>query len=358
MVSISTRPTSTGLELRSVNPVTDSAWAQLTQNPDSTLFHSAAWMHVLQETYGLDLRALLLMDGARPVAGAPWAEVHDLVGPRRISLAFSDYCDLLAERPEQRQALAQAMVADGIPWILRTMAQNAPEIPVPAANSTLFKRQWINLEAEEAALWERLTPMAQRGVRKAQRNGVIVRPAASKEELRAWFMLHLRLRQAKHHLLAQPYAFFERLWDSFVEPGQGFLLLAVANDNIIGGTLYLLSRDVCYYKFNASDFEGLELRPNNALLWQGMLEARSRSCRVLDLGRCNAKQSGLLDFKRGFGAREEDMLALTYANGREQTPQERQAQLLLQSLTHIFVEEGVPPGVTEQAGDLLYRYFM
>lgn len=361
MLSVPVRPV--GSELRSelrlypVDPTCDPAWSRLAQDGDSTLFHTARWMRVLRDTYGLTFRALLLADGERPVAGVPWSDVHDFLGSRRITLAFSDYCDLLAERPEYRQALAAALAADGTPWVLRTLARNAPQVSVPAAHSTLFKRQWIDAREEPQALWERLTPMAQRGVRKAERSGVTVRPASSKDELRRWFLLHLRLRQSKHHLLAQPYAFFERLWDTFVEPGQGFLLLALSNDCIIGGTLYLIWKDVCYYKFNASDFDGLALRPNNVLLWRGLLEAQSRGCRSLDLGRCNAKQEGLLNFKRGFGAQEEDMQALTYRNGHGQSPQEQEAQLLLQSLTRIFVQEQVPADVTEQAGNLLYRFF-
>lgn len=343
--------------LHTVDPVTSTTWAQLVSGTASTLFHSPQWMRVIQETYGLPLAAYVLQQEEEPIAGVPWCQVNDFLGRRRVTLAYSDFCDILAPTRKESRTLAEFIAMDGHPWTLRTLARNLPDVSVPVSRNALFKWQGIDLDADQQVLWERLSSMAQRGVGKAERSGVEVRQADSKEELREWFLLHLRLRKAKFGLLAQPYAFFENIWDIFIETGKGFLLIGRYQDKIVGGTLYLLWKDTCYYKFNTSDMASLALRPNNLLLWRGMLEAKARGCHFLDLGRSPVKQEGLMAFKRGFGAIEEDLYSLTYQTSNGDNA-DAQARGLLESLTHLFVKDCVPDSVTEQAGTLLYRFFV
>ena len=349
------------LTARTIDPLSDEAWSQFVLGADSSLFHSPAWMGMIQKTYGMAMRARILLEQGRPVAGVPWCEVDDLLGPRRVTLAFSDYCDLLSSAPDQRDVLAASIIDEGFPWVLRTAAKNIPNLKQSAAHSTHYKRHMINITPEVQAMWDCMTSMAQRGVQKAQRSGMTTRIASDKKELREWYLLHLRLRKTKHGLLAQPYAFFENIWDSFIDKGQGFLSIVLSGDKIVAGTLYLLWKDTCYYKFNASDPDHLLLRPNNLLMWNGMLEARERGCRLLDLGRSSAHQEGLLNFKRGFGAEEEDLYALTYRpqNGTNngKANHEEEAKRLFSELTRIFVQESLPDNVSEEAGSLLYKYF-
>lgn len=346
---------------RMVDPVTSPAWAELISSTASTLFHSPQWMRVLQETYHIPLSSCILERAGRPVAGVAWSPINDLLGPRRVTLPFSDFCDPLASSPQEGRTegrtLAELVAVEGQPWVLRALARNLPDVPFPVTASTLYKWQSIELTPSTQELWDRLTSMASRGVRKAERSGVEVRQAIDKGELREWYLLHLRLRRAKFGLLAQPYAFFERIWDTFFEKGQGFLLLATHQDRVIGGTLYLIWKDVCYYKFSASDGGYLSLRPNNLVMWRGVLEAKERGCRLLDLGRSPVGEPGLVAFKQGFGAKDEDMYAVTYDKEGKAQENAREARRLLNDLTRLFVQESVPERVTEEAGALLYRFF-
>jgi CelD/BcsL family acetyltransferase involved in cellulose biosynthesis len=350
--------TPTHVDVTTISPVTDPKWAELIASRPTTVFHSPRWMKVLEETYGLSISASILERDGRVKAGLAWCQVSDFLGTRVVSLPFTDFCDPIATTPEEAKTLAGIIAGKGYPWLLRSRARNLPEVPFHVAATSHFKSATIDVTPIEAELRARVSSMAQRGVRKAERDGVQIVTATTEAELREWYLLHLRLRREKHHLLAQPYSFFQQIWRSFIEQNEGFLLLSKLGDKIIGGTLFLLWQDGCYYKFNASDSAHLALRPNNLVMWRGMLEAKARGCRFLDLGRSKAQQEGLLAFKRSFGAVEEDMYALTYQPFPGDDSGGREAKALLSELTHLLVQSDVPEAVTEKAGSLLYRYFI
>ena len=343
------------LTLRAVDPVTSADWAALTSGPGSTLFHSPEWLRVVQETYDLPISACVVDDGG-PVAGIAWAQISPLLGGRLVSLPFCDHAGPIAQTAEQANALVQHVRHIGRPWSLRSATSALHGLPMEQWVSRRALLPRLDLVGDEAVLWGRLSPMARRGVRKGQKSPIEIRAATDKTQLRDWYLLHLRLRKAKFGLLAQPYSFFERIWDTFVESGRGFLLLATLEGRVVAGTLYLLWGDTCYYKFNASESGSLPLRPNNLLLWQGMCEAKRLGCRTLDLGRTAPHQRGLRDFKRAFGATEEELLFASFndAPAEKDAPE---AAKLLQDLTGLFVQPSVPDSVTEQAGARLYRYF-
>lgn len=344
--------------LRQVDPVRSSEWAALIAATDSTVFHSPQWMEVIEKTYGLEFSACIIDAGGQPAAGVAWSEVSDLLGTRRISLPFSDLGDLLISNPSDVPELTRFLLKDGITWSLRTFARNKPELDVPVKVKDDYKWHGVRLEDDVSILWDRMSSMSQRGVKKAERSGVQVITATTKDQLREWFLLHMRLRKEKFGLLAQPYAFMENIWDNFMERGNGFLLLATHEGQIIAGTLYLMWKDTCFYKFNASSNESLELRPNNLLMWRGMLEAKERKAKLLDLGRSSSHQEGLVGFKRGFGAIEETLLTLTYNQPTEEPKQVSDSRRLFGELTKSFTAKEIPEGTTENAGRFLYKYFV
>lgn len=344
--------------IRTVDPVTDAAWAELVTSRPSTIFHSPDWMRAIQKTYGFNPEAAVIEQDGTPLAGLPWLQFSDFVGDRRISLAFSDFCDPLFTTPDQARTLAEAAFGNGDqPWNLRARVSNLPDVAFPVIGIGEYKWHGVDLTPDEDALWKRMASMTQRGVKKAKREGVEIRIAQDKSELREWFLLHMRLRREKHELLAQPYSFFENIWDAFVEKGQGFLMNAIFDGKIIGGTLYLNWQDTCYYKFNASDPDYLQVRPNNLLMWQGMLTAKERGFRMLDFGRSSADQDGLVTYKRSFGSNEDDMHSVTYGYADRQKDTTKQAKQLLGNLTRLFIDQGVSDDVMEEAGNLLYPYF-
>src|SRR6202043_965512 len=192
---------------------------------------------------------------------------------------------------------------------------------------------------------------------KSQREGLVVRLAQSEEELRAFFEMHLKVRKYKYGLLAQPYSFFKNIWRHFMEAEHGFLLLALCQDKIVAGDLFLEWKDTLYYKFNASLPGDLSHRPNDLLIWEGIQHGKNRGLKLLDFGLSDIDQEGLVRYKRKFGTEEKTISFLRHEPNGGPTPAEKEMRQLLGTFTNRFTDQLVPDLVTERAGEDLYRLF-
>ena len=184
---------------------------------------------------------------------------------------------------------------------------------VPLADSRFVsakEAKWHAVDLDRALddIWDSVHSSSRRAIRKARKRGVEIHLAKTKSDLRTFYELHGAVRNRKYRMLAQPYSFFEAIWDGFLERGNGFLLLARYEGRTIAGVLYLRHGDTVYYKFNASAHEQLAERPNDLLLWEGLTHAKQElGCRKLDLGLSDTDQDGLIRYKRKF-ATEEKMI--------------------------------------------------
>lgn len=350
--------TDTHMEIACVDPQTNEHWRELVENHDSSVFHSPEWARVLTETYGFDVSsAILLNDVRRPVAGLPFCRIEDISGERIVSLPFSDYCDPLVSNEEQWVRLIDGLIAEDRLIAVRCLHNQIPCLDDRFREMKRAKWHCMDLTDDAETLWAGLHESSRRAIRKARRDGVSVRAAEREEDMRAFFELHLGVRVSKYRLLAQPYRFFERVWTHFIEPGKGFLLLAEHQGHAIGGVLFLEWKGTLYYKFNASILSGLRHRPNDLLIWEGIQRAKANGCRALDFGLSDWDQEGLVRYKRKFATEEKVITFLRYLPQGTLDPREEQARNLLGKMTDLFTGETVPSIVTEQAGDVLYRFF-
>ena len=346
------------MEIECLDPQTDPRWQQLLERRPSSAFHSPSWIRVLSDTYGFDVRAYIAMDTAgEPVAGLPFCRLEDVRGERIVALPFSDYCDPLVGDGEQWQALSDELLRSQAPVRLRCLHS---EIPLTDERLTLANHaKWhgLDLGPDVDTLWGNLHGSARRAIKKARQSGVSVRVAEHKDELRAFFELHLGLRKYKYRLLAQPYQFFENIWQQFMEKDQGFLLTARHEDTLIGGILFLEWQGGLYYKFNASSPEALVVRPNDLLIWEGIQHGKAKGYTHLDFGLSDWDQEQLVRYKRKFASEEKTISFLSYQPETEAKHSEQQAGSLLPQLTALFTQDAVPDQLTERAGEVLYRFF-
>jgi CelD/BcsL family acetyltransferase involved in cellulose biosynthesis len=337
-----------------VSVATDPMWSELVESRTSDVFHSPLWASVLADTYGFDVRGRVLQEGDRPVAGMAIVTVDDHLGRRHVSLPFSDFCDPLVDDPGQLAALMGDILAGEDAIAIRSRLGDAAGHLLPEAGTLAWHGIAIDGPPEE--IWTRIDPSARRAIRKATGAGVVVREADSLSDVRMFFELHLGVRKGKYHLLSQPWQFFEAIWRHFLEPGNGVLLLAEIDGRTVSGVLFLVWSDTLYYKFNASDLDTLELRPNDLVLWNGIEWAHRNGLLTVDLGVSDLDQPGLLRYKEKY-ARLRGQVTVHKRAAAEVTAASDQARSVLHELTALFVDPSVPDSVTERAGDLLYRFF-
>ena len=343
-----------------VNPVVDPLWERLVHLQRSDVFHSPGWLHILETTYGFEPHALVATgaDNA-PIAGVPYCRVEDMLGGRVVTLPFSDYCDPLVTSQDQWDLLAGRILSTQGPATLRCLHN---QLPLHDARFTVHKRaKWhcVDLQSDPEVIWRRLAEPARRAIRKARQSGFTVRMADSEDDLRAFFTLHLNIRKRKYRLLAQPYRFFQAIWEHIMVPGAGRLMVACSGDEIVSGVLFLDWKDTLYYKFNASHPDYLMHRPNDLLMWEGIRYGVERGFTRLDLGLSDWDEEGLLRYKRKYATEEKTIWFLRGETGSSSNGRHvGQIRDLLSHLTDLLTDDSVSDDVTSRAGDLLYRFFV
>ena len=342
-----------------VEPGTDPRWESLVTTRSTSVFQSPSWLRVLSNTYDFPVRARLLVgaDGA-PEAGVVYAEIADFMDPRISSLPFSDYCDPIARDLPTWRRLADGLVAKG-----RRIDVRCLDCDVASGDErfeVVGQAAWhgVDLQRDLDDIWAQIHSSARRAIRKADVAGVMVTTASTKEDLRAFYDLHLGIRKYKYRLLAQPFRFFEGIWDEFLEEEKGFLVLAMLDGQAVGGILFLEWQGTLYYKFNASDRSSLSVRPNDRLIWEGIKIAKSRGLGLMDFGLSDLDQEGLMRYKRKYATEERTITHFRYSPDGSPSEADRIARSVLNELTELLVDDAVPDEVTARAGDLLYRFFV
>ncbi len=342
------------MQVAFVDAVADARWRRLQASRDTSLFHSSAWLGSLADAYGFRPLACLLIRHDEAIAGLPLCRVSDFGGERLVSAPFSDYCDPVVASPLEWSSLFRELCALGLPMTFRWR----DHVPADARRLRVTRRaRWhgIPTEAQPDVLWARLASSARRAVRKAGRQPIQIRRLED-NDLDDFVRLHVALRKHKYRLLAQPYKFFAAIRERFKEVDGWYPLAAYLDGRVVAVTIYLKWKDQLFYKFNASAAEVLPLRPNDALMWEGIRLAHELGCSRLDLGASDDAQPGLIRFKRNYGAEEREIRDYHYDPAAQLTPTGR--RLLLNQAAGWFTSPVVPDHLTRLGGALLYRYFV
>jgi lipid II:glycine glycyltransferase (peptidoglycan interpeptide bridge formation enzyme) len=105
------------------------------------------------------------------------------------------------------------------------------------------------------------------------------------------------------------------------------------------------------YKYGASDATFWRLRPNNALLWHAINWACLNGYSTFDFGKTEPENTGLRDFKRGWGTEEASLAYAVLGPARIPASTAARAARLMGPI----IRHG-PPFVCRGLGRALYRY--
>jgi len=125
----------------------------------------------------------------------------------------------------------------------------------------------------------------------------------SPDSVREFYNLNCLTRR-DHGLPCQPYIFFEKMHTHIISKNLGIVALAAINGKIIAGAIFFNFGNRVIYKYGASDKNHLSLRANNLIMWKAIQWFCGQGFKRFDFGRTEQENSGLLQFKRGWGAQE------------------------------------------------------
>ncbi len=332
----------------------DERWTSfVAARPEATVFHVPAWAEMLCECYGFSGFALASVDEhGLPTAGVPVIELSSPVRRRRrwVSLPFTDACAPLSCSTDAEARLLGSLEE------ARTAAEvDRLEVrwtlPLQGAKQTgTFLRHTLELESDEDAVLRRLDrSQVQRNIKRAKREGVVVRRAERQSDVdRVFFRLQTETRR-RLGIPVQPRRFYTLLWRRLIEPGYGFLLLAYAGATPIAGGIFLHASRTLTYKYGASSREHWHLRPNPLLFWTAIQIGCASGAETFDFGRTELKDEGLRTFKRNWGTCEEPLTYTALGRGEPKT-----SRRLERAVATIIRHS--PAWVCQAVGATVYRY--
>ena len=340
--------------MKIINPLEFPSWDDmLLPHNGASFFHSSQWARLLAEAYDYRPMYFTLFDGGRLVATVPVMEVKSfLTGKRGVSLPFTDYCEPLAEGGQQFQLLFDGLAEYGrrAGWkhIELRGASSFLEGVQPSSSSY---GHVLDLSKGVEYVFPGLRDSTKRNIKKARKEEVEVVIDASAHAVDEFYRLNCLTRK-KHGLPPQPFGFFRGLFRNVIDKGSGFVAIASYKGKTVAGLVFLHSGRKAIYKYGASDENYNFLRANNLVMWEAINWYARNGYSQLCLGRTEPENSGLRQFKTGWGASERAINYYRYDLEKEAFVQ---AQLSV-SGAHNAIFRKMPVPLLRAAGAVMYRH--
>lgn len=325
-----------------------------------TFYYDNKWLGLIAKLYGYQIIRLTSRNISGEITGfLPLCFIKSpLTGRRLVSLPFSDHCPLLAvDEASANDLISQAMQLTqryNVKYLeLRTGPCDALAKHPDFVANNLYVNWSIPLANNSTDAWSNLRKPVQQQIKKSQKLGVQVRVAQNREDMLLYYRLHIQTRTKKHGMPSQTQSYFLALWDAFADSGSMQLLLAEYQGVPIAGVIMFMSGTTMHYAYGASDEQYLNLAPNNLLFWTAIMWGSAHGYQSMDLGRTARDNRGLMEFKRRWGAIQEDIPYYYYPStaGLASTSESSWQYNLLTSIWR-----KLPLAVTGRLGGYFYRH--
>jgi Acetyltransferase (GNAT) domain len=323
-------------------------WRELVNDcPQATIYQRDSWIELLQRAYGLSLWLATLHRGESAIAGCIFARAP-FSRRRFVALSFSDSCPPLAREP----------LADH--WLLAALATQGPSNQSYEVRGIRGVEHWestdcfvnwrLDLDQPMAAIERGLASNFRRNLRRASRQAITVERGSNVDLLRRFYVLQLESRR-RLGLPAQPWRFFDLTREIFAEHAAFEVWTASDNGMDVASAVFLRDGDTVHYKWGARQ-PAIRSDGNHLLFWNA-IEEFARSARVLDLGRADVRNTGLMRFKSELGATSIPLPWSFYPRA----PKEVSSEVLTGTRAALAkVWSRLPLPVTQLAGRVIYRF--
>jgi hypothetical protein len=282
-------------------------------------FHTSAWARVLHETYGHTPFYFCRRRAGELPELLPVMEVDSpLTGRRGVSLPFTDVCPVLGGGGgHETDGLGQAVMEYGRTrgWKHLETRDGTRQRP-GAVPSVTYYGHVLNLSRGMARLYVGLHDSVRRGIRKAERAGLMVERSCTMEAMRTFYSLHCGTRR-RHGAPPQPFRFFENIVHHVLAAGRGCVFSVRQQSRVVAAAVFFHHGSEVLYKFGAFDYRFQAMRPNNLLMWEAIKWHANQGLTSMHFGRTSLSARGLRRFKLGFGTTEERLDYFRYNFARD-----------------------------------------
>ena len=335
-----------------LNPLSCENWDErLGDHGKINFFHSRAWARVLHETYGYQPIYFGSLNSDSIKTLLPLMEIKSiLTGKRGVSLPFTDYCEPIFENVTGFDQLLQGAQQHGKQsrwqWI-----QVRGGDGIDAEPDQQYCVHELKLEPDTESLFSKLRAAKRRNIRKAQSQKIKIIHAQDIEAVDAYFRLHCQTRK-RHGVPPQPYRFFHKIFQHVISKGQGKVVLALHQNQVVASSILFHFRRKALYKFGASDMSFQHLRANDLVMWEAIKSYAANGYQRFCFGRTALHNTGLRRFKSDWGADERIINYYKYDLRRNDFVTTHTSENLLQQ--RIF--QLLPVSALKICGSALYRH--
>ncbi len=294
-------------KIQIIDPTVTDSWDRLLlTNKKNSFFHSSGWARVLSESYNyIPLFFSVIQDG-RLEALVPCMEVSSIVtGKRGVSLPFTDYCEPIVSDEGQFQNIFQLMIEYGkrAGWKYIEMRPGTV-LPGEMQPSSFCFGHMLDLSPDSKEIFAGFRDSTRRNIKRAKASDLQITVSDSDSAIEEFYRLNCMTRR-DHGLPPQPFYFFEKIYQHILSKHLGMVVLASYRGTNVAGAVYFHFHDNAIYKYGASDKRYQHFRANNLVMWEALQWYCQHGYKTFDFGRTEPENAGLLQFKRGWGARED-----------------------------------------------------
>lgn len=124
----------------------------------------------------------------------------------------------------------------------------------------------LTASASPDEMFRKLEKDTRYSIRKAQRGDAILESAATKEELKEFYRVFHEF-STERGFMVRPFAYQEKLWDTYLQRGMGRLLVAKHQGSIVGGYLCLFFAGKCLFMHMGTPTRFRNLHSDDAGVW-------------------------------------------------------------------------------------------
>ena len=326
--------------------------ALLLERDDSLFFHSASWAQVLNRAYKYQPLYFSIVKNGNFTALLALMEIKSpLTGNRAVSLPFSDYCYPISSERKDFDTIFDRVFVYGrkAKWKTFEMRGETSFLTDVSPSSSYYLHE-LKLKSNKKNIFSKFRSSTRRNILNAAKSGVTAKVCYSWESLREFYRLHCSTRR-HHGIPPQPFYFFKEIYNHIISPGKGFVVLARYKSKPIAGAVYFHFGQNAIYKYGASNRKLLHLRANNLVMWTAIKWYIRNGFKTFSFGRTAPSNTGLLQFKRGWGPDERIVSYFKYDFIRECFVKEKPKRQIL-----YFLFRRLPLPVLNLTGRLLYRH--
>ncbi len=285
------------------------AWDEFATRVTDLIFYQSIWSRVLKEGLGGQPLYFYLREGGEIVAGLPGVLLNFKLF--KILYASIPYGHLIGEKsyfPTFLELLEHEFKKRGIDQIRLAGSPFSEAYPPESFNRLSAKCTLLDLRGcDREKIRGGYRNEARRAVRKAQKSGLQVKRATSKEEVKILYRLYLSSMDRNRAAAKYPLRWFEALYRNLIGEKKTDFFFATKDNDYAAGVVLICSQSSDHYLHNGSKEAYLESRPNDLIVDYVIQKSVEEGKNTLDFMGSAPDDLSLLRFKEKWGGQSMDV---------------------------------------------------